>query len=88
VIPGGLTKKLQLLYFSVKCSFKNHIHAKWKKWVSEGINTPAETIVVSLLLFCEYILAAPHLYHIRIFFPFVPALSQPDKMELIDCLID
>jgi len=82
VIPGGLTKKLQLLYFSVKCSFKNHIRAKWEKWVSEGINTLVETIVVSLL-FCEYILAAPQPYHIRIFFHLFQLYLNLTKWSLL-----
>ena len=38
IIPGGLTKKLQLLDISVNQSFKNHIREDWEKWMSEGIH--------------------------------------------------
>ena len=37
IIPGGLTKKLQLLDISVNQSFKNHIREDWEKWMSEGM---------------------------------------------------
>jgi len=43
VIPGGLTKKLQPLDISVNCSFKNHIYAKWEKWMSKGIHIFTES---------------------------------------------
>ena len=39
IIPGGLTKKLQLLDISVNQLFKNHIREEWEKWMSEGIHT-------------------------------------------------
>lgn len=43
VIPGGLTKKLQLLDILVNRSFKNHVREEWEKWMSEGIHTFTET---------------------------------------------
>lgn len=43
VIPGGLTKKLQLLDISVDCFFKNYVREEWEKWMSEEIHTFTET---------------------------------------------
>jgi hypothetical protein len=39
VIPGGLTKKLQLLDLTVNKSFKSKMLQRWEKWMLEGIHT-------------------------------------------------
>ena len=37
MIPGGLTKKLQVLDISVNKSFKAHLRQRWEKWMINGV---------------------------------------------------
>lgn len=36
IIPGGMTKILQLLDTSVDCSFKAALRGMWESWMTEG----------------------------------------------------
>ncbi len=61
IIPGGLTKELQLLDISVNRSFKVKLRAAWEHWMTEGEHTFTKTgrqRWASYITICQWIVDA------------------------------